>query len=162
MLTSEQAQELFVFFEKYVSVLYSIVQDEKEKLNALTSNSLPRIEHSISTAQANAKQIENFEAKRMSLQASMGCAGMTLSQIAELAPETHAVSLPSLFKQMESYIDEIKYVNDRSMSVARENMARLSPARAASIIGGEAGQTANRYAEVGKLNSAQSIFKAKV
>lgn len=164
MLSSEQAQELFLFFEKYVSVLYSIVQDEKEKLNSLTSNSLPRIEHAISVAQANAKQIENFEAKRISLQASLGCAGMTLSQITELLPESHAVSIPSLFRQIESYVDEIRFVNEKSMTVARDNMARLNPeAHIPQPNENNAALSNNPYeAAMSQQNRPQSIFKAKI
>ncbi len=163
MLSFEQAQELFVFFEKYVGILYSIVQDEKEKLNSLTSNSLPRIEHAISVAQANAKQIESFEAKRASLQASLGCSGMSFSQIAELLPESHAVSVSSLFKQMEKYVDEIRFINERSMSVARDNMARLNP-EAAVLRHGEGGQSQNNpyEAAMSHQNGQQSIFKAKI
>lgn len=164
MLSSEQAQELFVFFEKYVSVLYSIAQDEKEKLNSLTSNSLPRIEHAISVAQANAKQIENFEAKRVSLQASLGCGDMTLSQIVEQLPESHTVSVSSLFKQLEKYVDEIRFINDKSMSVARDNMARLNPdAPILQPNEGGASQNANPYeAAMSHQNEPQSIFKAKI
>lgn len=161
MLTAEQAQELFTFFEKYVSVLYTMVADEKEKLNALVSNSLPRIEHAISVAQANAKQIESFESKRISLQASIGCADMTLSQLLEQVPESHAVSVSSLFSQMGKYIDEIKFVNDKSMAVARDNMVRLAPE--AAIIQQSEGPAANPYeAALSHQKEPQSVFKAKV
>ncbi|MBP0981933.1 MAG: hypothetical protein J5968_06975 [Oscillospiraceae bacterium] len=163
MLSSEQAQEMFLFFEKYVSVLYSIVQDEKEKLNSLTSNSLPRIEHAISVAQANAKQIENFEAKRVALQAALGCEGMTLSQIVEQLPESHAVSVPSLFRQLEKYVDEIRFINDKSMTVARDNMARLNPDAPILQPSENAAQGNNPYeAAMSHQNEPQSIFKTKI
>lgn len=164
MLSSEQAQELFVFFEKYVSVLHSIAQDEKEKLDSLVSNSLPRIEHAISTAQANAKQLENFEAKRISLQASLGCAEMSLSQITELLPKSHSARVSSLFNQLEKFVDEIKFVNEKSMAVARDNMARLNPdAHILQPNEGGTVQGGNPYgAAMNHQSEPQSIFKAKV
>lgn len=127
MITEAQALELFAFFEKYASALNTMARDEKEKLSALTSNSLPRIEHAISTAQANTKLIENLESKRLVLQESLGCSQMTFSQLIEEIPEAHKLSLSSLFRQIQSSVDEIKFMNDKSMAVAHTNITRLNP-----------------------------------
>lgn len=127
MLSQKQAQELFSLFEKYNSALHSVAQDEKEKLNALLSNSLPRIEHAISVAQANAKQVESFESKRILLQTEFGCADATLSQLIELFPASQKPAFTALLKQFERYIDEIKYTNSKSISVARANITQLNP-----------------------------------
>ena len=127
MITEAQSVELFIFFEKYASALHTMTRDEKEKLNALLSNSLPRIEHAISTAQANTKLIENLESKRIALQESLGCAQMTFSQLIEEIPDTRKLALSSLFRQIQSYVDEIKFTNEKAMVAAHTNITRLNP-----------------------------------
>lgn len=165
MITEAQAAELFVFFEKYASALHSMARDEKEKLGALLSNSLPRIEHAISTAQANAKLIENFENRRIALQESLGCAQMPFPQLIEEIPDTHRLSLSSLFRQIQASVDEIKFTNEKSMEVAHTNITRLNPeALVAAKPGGDSVAAATPYSAArGYQNAdAPSIFKTKV
>lgn len=165
MITEAQAAELFVFFEKYASALHGMARDEKEKLSALLSNSLPRIEHAISTAQANTKLIENYENRRITLQASLGCPDMTFSQLIEEIPETHRLSLSSLFRQIQSSVDEIKFTNEKSMEVAHTNITRLNPETLlAAKPGNEGVATALPYGAARGYQNAEapSIFKTKV
>ncbi len=163
MITEAQAAELFVFFEKYASALLGMVRDEKEKLSALLSNSLPRIEHAISTAQANTKLIESLESKRIALQQRVGCPEMTFSQLLEEIPESHRLSISSLFGQIQASVDEIKFTNEKSMGVAHTNITRLNPDTLIAKSGGE-GAPAAPYAAVRGYQNTEtpSIFKAKV
>lgn len=165
MFTEAQAAELFVFFEKYASALHNMARDEKDKLSALLSNSLPRIEHAISTAQANTKLIENYENRRIALQQSLGCPGMTFSELLEKIPETHSLSLSSLFRQIQAAVDEIKFTNEKSMEVAHTNITRLNPETLlAAKPGGENGAAQAPYGAARGYQGAgsPSIFKAKV
>lgn len=163
MLSEQQAQELFSFFEKYIAAMHAIAQDEKEKLNALLSNSLPRIEHAISIAQANAKQVENFETKRILLQASMGCADMSLSQLIEEIPEPQKKAMSSLFNQLGKYVDEIKFANDKSIDIAKANITRMNPDKAAQTQGDVTYSPNTPYeTAMGIKPQNRSIFKTTV
>lgn len=164
MLTEAQAAELFAFFEKYASALRSMARDEKEKLDALLSNSLPRIEHAISTAQANTKLIENLESKRIALLESLGCAQMTFPQLLEEIPESHKLPLSSLFRQIQASVDQIKFINDKSMTVAHTNITRLNPDALVSIPGSDGATAATPYdaARSHQVADAPSIFKTTV
>lgn len=164
MVTESQATELINFFQKYTSALHTMVQDEKEKLNALVSNSLPRIEHAISVAQANTKQIENLEAKRLALQDSVACSDLTFSQLLEEIPDTYKDSMASLFRQIQNYVDQIKFTNNKSVKIARTNIIQLNPDALIPQPNSESVQTTNPYETVRNLQSASSatIFKAKI
>lgn len=164
MITEAQAAELFAFFEKYASALHGVVGDEKEKLSALLSNSLPRIEHAISTAQANTKLIESYENRRIALQQDLGCPGMTFAQLLEEIPEAHRLSLSSLFRQIQASVDEIKFTNDKSMEVAHTNVTRLNPETLMPVKLGEGVPSTKPYGAVRGYQSAEppSIFKTKV
>lgn len=163
MITEIQAAELFSFFEKYASALHTMARDEKEKLAALLSNSLPRIEQAISTAQANTKLIESLESKRIALQESLDCAQMTFSQLIEEIPDTYKLSLSSLFRQIQSSVDEIKFTNDKSMSVAHTNITRLNPDALVPKPGGDNATAATSYGAARSHQGADtlSIFKTK-
>lgn len=163
MITEAQAAELFIFFEKYASALHTMTRDEKEKLSALLSNSLPRIEHAISTAQANTKLIENLESKRIALQSSLGFAQLTLSQLLEEIPDTHKLSLSSLFKQIQTSVDEIKFTNEKSMAVAHTNITRMNPEALVPKPNGDGVAAVSPYSAVRSNQGAASpsIFKTK-
>lgn len=126
-MSEKYQQELFSFLEEYADFLAHMVKDEEEKLAALLSNSLPRIESAISTAQANAKQMENFELSRMRLQEQAGYGGMSFSEIIESAPEEESQGLEALLRRIQGYVDDIKFHNTKSMRVARTNMLEMNP-----------------------------------
>lgn len=126
-MAEKHQQELFSFLEDYAEFLAHMVKDEEEKLSALLSNLLPRIEGAISTAQANAKQMENFELTRMRLQEQAGYGGMSFSEIIENAPDEERQSLEALLMRIQGYVDDIKFHNTKSMRVARTNILEMNP-----------------------------------
>lgn len=128
MYTEKYEEELFSCLEEYADFLARMAKDEDEKLQALVSNSLPRIERAISVAQANAKQLESFELKRIRLQEQAGYGNMTFSEMIESAPEEERQSLEALLWRIQEYVDRIKYTNSKSMKVARVNMKEIDPA----------------------------------
>lgn len=127
MSTEKYEEELFQFLEQYADFLGQMAINEEEKLQALISNSLPRIERAISNAQADAKQMENYELKRQRLQEQAGYGGMTFSEMIDYAPEEEAQSLEALLWRIEDYVGTIKFHNSKSMKVARTNMLDLNP-----------------------------------
>lgn len=119
-------QELLDFLEEYRSFFQQMEQSERDKLEALVSNELPRIEHAISIAQANTKRLENLEQRRAQLQERAGLADLTFSQLTEQLPE-HRRTLTELFGRIQACVEEIKFYNTKSMEVAKTNLMRINP-----------------------------------
>ncbi len=124
-----QLQQDFVgFMEEYTDFLERMVADENEKLAALSSRELKRIEHSITVSQANAKQLDNYEAKRIALQSGAGFDGMSFRELLDAVPEEQRGPLKWLFARFERSVSEIRFRNDKSMLVARDHMLDIDPA----------------------------------
>lgn len=119
-------QGLVSFFEEYADFMAEMAASETEKLQALISNELPRIEHAISVAQANAMKLDNMELQRIRLQERAGCEGLTFSQIIARAPDEEKQRLEALFARIQGCIEDIKQRNDKSVGVANANMRRLN------------------------------------
>lgn len=122
MARQDYETELFNFFEEYAEFLEKLNSDEEEKLSSLLSNSIERIEHAISVGQANAKQMENMERRRIRLQEKAGYAGMTFSEIIESAPDEERVGLEALLHRVITLAENIQFQNKKSMGVARDNL----------------------------------------
>lgn len=120
-------QQLYDFLEEYTDFLDKMQRDETEKFAALSSRDMARIEHSISVAQANAKQLENFETQRIKLQNRAGLEGLSFREIILKAPEHEQSWLLQLFDRFERSVSDIKFYNDKSMSVARDEMLEIDP-----------------------------------
>lgn len=153
-------EEFVSFMTGYTAFLGRMRADESEKLNALTSRELQRIEHSIAVSQANAKQLENYEARRMTLQASAGYEGMTFRQLIASVPEDERDALWKLFSQFESNVAEIRFFNDKSMAVARDNMMEIDPA---AVLPGQGGTRPNNpYEKIREeRNEQNNILETK-
>ena len=119
-------QELVSFFEEYADFTAHMASSETEKLQALISNELPRIEHAIAVAQANAMKLESMELQRTRLQERAGCANMTFSQIIERAPDEEKERLRALFTRIQNCIEDIKQRNDKSVGIASANMRKFN------------------------------------
>lgn len=127
MMEEHQATAMLGFIEQYAAFLNTMANNEKEKLAALVSNNLERIERAILTAQADGKQLENLEKKRMALQAENGCGGYSLAQLCEATPIVLRARMSELCQSVREGIEEIKFNNTKSMGVARTNIIQVNP-----------------------------------
>lgn len=127
MTEAHFSEKFFGFMEDYTEFLERMVADEDEKLAALNSRELSRIEHSIAVSQANAKRLENLESQRVALQSEAGCADKTFRQLAKEAPAEAQHRIQQLFSRFERNVSEIRFRNDKSMSVARDRMMEIDP-----------------------------------
>lgn len=119
-MSSIQNKEVFYdFLTEYADFLKGMASFEQQKLEVLLGNRLPEIEHAISVTQANAMQLDNLENKRIRLQDEAGLAQMSLSQLAETAPEGSRGQLRDLIGELNSYIRDIKFYNSKSMHVVQ-------------------------------------------
>lgn len=127
MQQNEILEDYLALIREYTIFLEKMLIDEKERFAALSSRELPRIEHSIAVAQANTKRIENFEAKRLGMQAALGFEGASFRDLLAKLPAEQAEELGPLFTRFAYMIEEIRFRNDKSMAIARDNMMDISP-----------------------------------
>lgn len=160
MAVPQPQQEFKNFMEDYTCFLEDMADDENEKLDALNSWNLERIERSIAVSQANAKKLDNCEAKRISLQEDIGFAGMTFKDIIGQSAPADQGRLRQLFERFESAIAEIRFHNDKSMAVARDHMLQVNPD---AVLPTGKGAPANPYSQIrDKENKASSILEKKI
>lgn len=156
-----QAQQEFKdFMEEYTDFLEDMATDEIEKLDALNSWNLERIERSIAASQANAKKLENYEAKRISLQEDIGFAGMTFKDIISQSDPADQGRLRQLFERFERGVADIRFHNDKSMAVARDHMLQVDPE---AVLPAGKGAVSNPYAQIrDQKNKQSSILETKI
>ncbi len=163
MPTAQAQSEYVGFLHTYMDFLDKMLQDEGEKLKAIQSRELPRIERSIAVSQANAKQLDNYEQRRMELQTDAGFGGMTFRQLIEKAPADEKGALQTLYARFEQAVQEIKFNNDKSMAVARDNLLELDPEAVLAAEHADARQ--NPYSRIKKTNdenNQNNLLQAKV
>ena len=118
----DSKKELYDFFEEYLLALRGMVDAEEQKLDALFSNKGDDITRAMNLSQANAMQVENIEKKREELQSEAGLGGYTFSQIIDDAEKQYKPRLAEIFKEASNLINQIKYLNTRSMRIADSNL----------------------------------------
>ena len=129
-MASAQARPAFAgFMADYTAFLAKMRNDEREKLSAVSGRDIEHIERCLAASQANAKQLENFEQKRFNMQAAAGYAGLSFRELIDAAPEPEQSGLWQLLNKFEHNVAEIRYFNDKSMAMARDNMIALDPSR---------------------------------
>lgn len=157
-----QTHEDFVaFMVDYTAFLGRMRADENDKLKALSSRELPRIEHSISVSQANAKQLQNFETRRVAMQAAAGYDGLSFRELIEKTPGNEQDRLWQLFSRFENNVAEIRFFNDKAMAVARDNMIEINPS---AVLGAQPGAKAtNPYERIKAQQMGQGgVLETKV
>lgn len=161
MGTPAYEEELYLFFEEYADFMARMAQAEEEKLHALVSNDLPRIEHAISEAQANIMQLENYEQRRQRMQERAGTAGMSFSEIIARASDAEHSRLESLFSRIQASIDIIKFHNGKSMTVARANIQHINPE---AVLPKSEGAPTNAYIRAKEEEAAArtSVLQTKI
>lgn len=121
----ENKQKLYSFLEEYAVFFEEVAASEQEKLQSLLSSELKAIEHSIAVQQANAKRMDNFEAKRAELQKQAQLDGCTFLELIERAPEEYRAQLQVIYDRVNRAVSDIKYLNGKSMKVVEERRKQL-------------------------------------
>jgi len=153
-------QELLDFLYEYAGFFTEMEQTETQKLDNLLSRQLERIEHSIAVQQAMDKRLENLEKKRMDLQIKLGFDGMTFTRLIQEFPEENRAELKRLFERIQKSLDNIKYLNQKSMKVAESKLEEIgsTPIKPSANI-----SQYNGYTAKGKMKSSSpSILETKV
>lgn len=124
----EQAfAEYAAFLENYASILEELSDREQEKYRALISFDGEQLAKAIAGLQSGIMQLDSMEARRMALQEAAGFGGATFRQVLDQAPEGERPRLQLLFRRAEMAVGNIKFMNGKSLAVAREGLAALTP-----------------------------------
>jgi len=118
-------QEFYDFMEEYTCFFQDAADLEEEKLAALLSDDLHRIERALMEHQRVTKQIEQYELRRAQLQERLGIGGKTFREIIDLTDGAERQDLKFLFSAFEAAIQCIKHANARSLDIARLNLRIL-------------------------------------
>lgn len=121
----EQFEELIGFLQGYADFFEDIVKVEKDKLSALFSYELKRMEKSMAEQQAVEKQLQNMEKKREEMQEHAQVGGKTFREIAEIATGQEKEKLRELFERIQQAMDEIKLYNGKSLEFVRSNLKTI-------------------------------------
>lgn len=165
MMESAQEQgfvDLLGFLRQYDTFLAKMLTDEEEKLQALVSASLPRIEHALSAAQANAKQMANMEARREDLQMRAGVPALSFTELLDLFPQELQEQAQAVFTSFSGKLDAIKFRNEKSMDFARASMRTVNLDAMPDDAPPAAKAAGNAYAKASVLKDAQSMLETKI
>lgn len=111
-------EEYTVFFER-------VEKKQNEKMEALLSGELGRIEESIVMQQALDKQISNMENKRMELFQSWGKADATFKAVIEQTKKEEQKHLLELYQRLDQALNSIKYLNQNAMKLAQTKLVKM-------------------------------------
>lgn len=157
MPTAGAHGEFVSLMAEYTGFLAQMCADEKGKMAALSGREIADIEHSIAKSQANAKQLSNYEEKRIALQAAAGYGGMTFRQVVAEAPAGKREALQQLLATFERHVTDIRFYNDKSMAIARDNMVDIDPG---SVTSGQGNQ--NPYEKQRERRLGGGLLETKV
>lgn len=114
------------FMIEYADFFDEMVSFEQEKLDALLSYELKRIEQSIASQQAVAMQLSNLEKRRAELQSAAGFADMTFREIIAATQDSRRAEMEALFDRIGKAIEEVKECNKESMDFVQMNLQTIN------------------------------------
>ncbi len=164
MAISPIEKEYFAFMGEYSTFLQKMLQDEQNKLSALQSKELANIEQSIVVSQANAKKLENYEAKRLTLQSKAGYGELTFREILDRQENEESRVLRPIYDSFERNVREIRFFNNKSMAVAKDNMQSINPAAVLpNTTTGEKPKGSDTYARLAQdMDDSSGLLQTKV
>lgn len=119
----ENFNEFYDFMTEYTEFLEETAEKEKEKLSALLSDDLKRIERCLNEHQFTIKKTERFEKERIELQQSLGLGDMNFSQIIEKCSDAEEKQLlEKLHVRFKVAVENVKHANKTSLQVAQMNL----------------------------------------
>jgi len=123
----------YEFMDKYEEFYKTVKQAEEEKLEAILSNDLSKMESSLSAYESIIKQAKQYEEKRMKLCASMGVDGTSFEAVSAHFEGEEKQRLILQKTRFERLIETVNYLNKRSMEISdiqlkySEELAKKSP-----------------------------------
>lgn len=130
----ENFDVFYDFMTEYTDFLEETAEKEKDKLSALLSDDLKRIEHCLNEHQSTIKRTELFEREREKLQKKLGIGGLTLKEIIENCSDPDEKELlTKLSLRFKTAIDNVKHANKTSLQVAQMNLQIIEDVMPAGV-----------------------------
>lgn len=150
-------QELIEFMEVYTCFFEQVESKQEEKLNALLSGDIRKVEGAIVMQQALDKQIANMEQQRMETFMRLGIMEKTFRELVEENQGEDRKVLGSLFERLDKAIGNIRFLNKKAIKLAQD---ALSKTDSRDFARSGAGQMGNKYVQPGA--GTGSVWNTKI
>lgn len=110
--------EYLGFMKRYLSFFEVVKDNERNKMEALLSNDLKKIESAMSQHQSDVKKIEILEKQRRELSIELGFGERDFKQVCELFEGEEKKVLSDLRASLQNTVKNIKYLNKKSIEIA--------------------------------------------
>lgn len=114
--------EFYSFMLEYTEFFEETAAKEREKMSALLSDDLGRIEKCLTEHQTTIKKTELFEAEREKLQGSLGLGGKSFRQIMSMTDGEEYEKLRKLYNRFKTAVDNVSHSNKTALQIAETNM----------------------------------------
>lgn len=114
--------KIYEFMTEYTSFLKDAEEKEKEKLSALLSNDVKRVESVMSEYQFIIKKMQSFEERRQILFLDENIKDMNIKEIPSLFEGEQKTALEKLCMEFVFSVDNIKQYNSKSLEIADMNL----------------------------------------
>ncbi|MBE6836708.1 MAG: flagellar protein FlgN [Ruminococcus sp.] len=114
----ERFNEYYDFMKGYLSFFEGVKDNERNKMHALLSNDLKKIESAMQQHQSDVKKIELMEKQRRELSERLGFGQMDFSAIIDLFEGDERNKLWGVKNNLQITVKNIQYLNRKSMEIA--------------------------------------------
>lgn len=114
--------------EEYIQFFEKAQEKQNEKMEALISGQLSRVEETIVMQQALDKQISNMETRRIVFFQDSGYGDATFKTIIDQADKEDQKNLLGLYYRLEKALNSMKYLNQNAMKLAQTKLVKMGAA----------------------------------
>ncbi len=107
---------------EYTEFFEETAAKEREKMCALLSDDLARIEKCLNEHQSTVKRTELYEKEREKLQERLGLGGKSFRQIIAMTDGEQHDRLRQLYTRFKIAVDNVSHSNKTSLQIAENNM----------------------------------------
>lgn len=125
VLILENYEEFYNFMLEYTEFFEETAAKEREKMSALLSDDLKRIEKCLNEHQSIIKKAERFEQDRQKLLNKIGFSGKSFRQIIAMAEGEDREQLKKLYERFKIAVDNVSHSNKTALQIAETNMKIL-------------------------------------
>lgn len=118
----ENFNEFYSFMLEYTEFFEETAVKEREKMCALLSDDLSRIEKCLNEHQSMLKKTEYYEKQREKLQKEIGLEGKSFRQIIAMTDGDEHDRLRKLYNRFKVAVDNVSHSNKTSLQIAETNM----------------------------------------
>ncbi len=114
--------EFYTFMSQYTEFYFEVAANEEEKMNALSSDNLTKINKILSEYQMFIKMAEQYERKRQQLFKEQGLEGKTFREIIDMETGQSHDELEELFYDFQEAVTVARDFNRRSLEITKNNL----------------------------------------